>query len=89
MNHDYSPVMLGILYVQTRSKYFATYSSNHFNPDDFLILSKFLERENVSPHGYFDYVLGLLDFRKPPTPKKLADPLLVQRYKNNMYDAKE
>ena len=54
MNNEYSPVMLGMIYVNVRAKHFAQYSSN-FNPDHFVDLGKFLEKEQINhPTGSVD-----------------------------------
>lgn len=73
--------MLGMTYVHIRAKHFAQYTSNHFNPDHFTVLGKFLEKEQVNPGKYFDFCLGILDHKRALTPAKLVSPELVQRYK--------
>ena len=74
-------------YVNMRAKHFAQYTTNHFNPDHFVVLSRFLEKEQVSPASYFDFVMGMLDYKKAPTPKSLANPELLQRYRNTVKEA--
>lgn len=76
--------MLGMTYVNLRSKYFAQYTSNYFNPDHFVVLGKFLEKENLEPSKYMDFVFGMLEYRKPLTPAKLANPELVLKYRTTV-----
>lgn len=81
MSQEYSPIVLGMTYVSLRAKYFAQYTSNYFNPDHFDQLSKFLEREQVNPNKYMDFVFGMLEYRKPLTPAKMANPELILKYR--------
>ena len=80
MSNEYNPVMLGMIYVNIRSKHFAQYSSN-FNPDHFVDLGKFLEKEQINPNAYFDYAMGFLELKRPLSPAKLADPELLLKFK--------
>lgn len=80
----YSPTMLGILYTSIRAKYFASYTNQNFKTEKFEGLSLFLKKEEVDPSKYFDFVFGMLDYRKPLQPNKLANPELVQKFKNTV-----
>jgi len=77
----YSPFTLGITYVNLRRRYFPKYKGSNFNPDDFKQLALFLQKENVNPTSYIDFVFGMLDYERPLIPKSLADPLLMAKYR--------
>ena len=81
----YSSTRLGTLYVVLRRKYFPQYINTAFNSLDFEELSKYLEKEQITPESYFDFVFGILDTDRPLKPKSLTNPLLVQRYRQ-MYE---
>ncbi len=77
-----TPFVVGQTYVELRSRYFPLYGKNlRFHTEDFVDLTRFLEKEKISPRSYLDFVLGILDYRRPLSPKALADPLLVQKYR--------
>ena len=80
-NNVHNPLLLGILYVSLREKYFPTYKGNSFNVNDFYDLSVLLKKENIDPRKYMDCVFGLMDYTKPLLPKSLADPVLVVKYR--------
>jgi hypothetical protein len=86
MDEQYSPVMLGMTYVNIRAKHFAQYTSKHFNPNHFIVLGKFLEKEQVNPASYFNYIFGILDHKRALLPAKLVSPELVQQYKATIHD---
>lgn len=88
-NYVYSPVVLGMFYVAIREKYFAKYTTNYFNPLHFERLAKFLEKENINPQAYMNYVFGILEYKIPPTPAKLANPILVQKFRSTIKDEAE
>ena len=85
-SYVYSPVILGMFYVAIREKHFAKYTTNHFNPKHFDRLAKFLEKENINPQKYMNFVFGMLEYKVPPTPAKLANPLLVEKYRSMVKD---
>lgn len=76
--------MLGMTYINLRKKHFALYTSTYFNVEHFELLSKFLEKEQVNPIKYFDFIFGMLEYTKPLTPAKMVDPELILRYRNTV-----
>ena len=79
----YSPVRVGALYIAIRGKYFTFYKkASNFNTNDFVQLARFLNKEQVNPEKYFEFVFGILDNKKPLTPKGLCNPLLIRDFKS-------
>lgn len=81
MNNVYGPILLGMLYVSLREKYFPKYTGNYYNPNDFTDLGLFLQKEEIDPKKYFDFVFGMCDYTVPLKPKSMIDPILVLKFK--------
>lgn len=79
----YSPVLVGAMYIAKIGRYFPAYAKvSNFDPADFVDLGRYLEREKIDYQAYFDFVLGVLDRgQRPLSPKSLADPVLVQKFR--------
>ncbi len=84
--NPYSPVLVGIVYITMRAKYFSKYNSNNFDPKKFIELARFLEREKLHPQKYMDFIFGMLDYKKPLKPDKLIDPILVQQFRQHIHE---
>lgn len=80
-NNIYGPLLLGILYVSLREKYYPNYTNGNFNPNDFTDLGLYLQKEGVDPRKYFDYVFGMCDYERPLKPKSLINPKLLLDFK--------
>ena len=78
----YAPSRLGALYLYKRGKYYSRYNkANNFNSNNFIELSRFLDKEKVIPEEYFDFAFGMLDNSRPLTPKGLCNPLVVRKFR--------
>lgn len=86
MNNIYSPIFMGIVYTTLRSKYFPKYTSNYFDPNDFINLGRYLEKEQVHPQKYIDFIFGILEYKTPLTPEKMIDPILVDKFRHTIHD---
>jgi hypothetical protein len=83
MNNVYGELLLGMLYVSLREKYYPVYTSGNFNPSDFKDLGLYLQKEQVDPRKYFDYLFGMCEYQRPLKPKSMIDPILMLEFKRN------
>jgi hypothetical protein len=78
----YSPYLVSIAYMAIRDKYFSNPNRGaQFRLDRFEQLAKYLEHEKIHYQKYFNFVFGILDLKYPPSPEKLADPLMVLKFR--------